>query len=62
MMKTQEEYLAASNKCPFCHSWNINGMEAGEIEGNGASQEVACGDCRKHWRDLYTLTGYEEVI
>lgn len=53
-------YLAHPCHCPFCRHAQVEG-ESIEVEGSTASQEVHCLKCQRYWRDIYTLTGVEEV-
>ena len=57
---TNEEYIdEGGNKCPFCHSKNINGLDF-EADCDYASREVECHDCGKLWTEMFNLRGYEE--
>ena len=56
----EAQYLQDDNCCPWCLSGNL---EPGQIEldGGGASQRIACGDCGKAWWDIYKLAGAQEI-
>jgi hypothetical protein len=59
---TTEEYIhCQGNKCPFCHSDDVNGG-ALTVDGKEVWQEVCCNDCGLIWTDFYTLTGYEVTV
>jgi len=47
------------NKCPHCHSDNIQGGEV-SIDSNVASQEVWCNDCDAGWKDIYHFFRFRE--
>jgi transcription elongation factor Elf1 len=50
-MKTQEQFLADSNKCPNCNSGDT---QYGQIEVmmDGAVQLVTCGQCGAGWEEM----------
>lgn len=52
---TIESYLSGNYHCPFCKDGNIEGGPI-EVDGNAAWQDISCTDCKKQWRDEYTLT------
>jgi transposase-like protein len=58
---TQQEYLQDSNRCPFCRSASIFGVNSLDAEGGAAWQTIGCHDCDRRWQDMYKMTGYEEV-
>lgn len=60
MAKSNEEYLADSNSCPFCGSSDVEG-DSFDVDAGGVWQPIVCTTCNRKWNDLYTLTGYEEV-
>jgi hypothetical protein len=57
-MKTQEQFLADSNKSPNCNSGDT---QYGQIEVmmDGAVQLVTCGQCGAGWEEMYKLVSYE---
>jgi len=58
---TQQAYAACGGVlCPFCGSAMIEGVDRVGVGMEGASQEVSCADCGKHWLDQYKLVGYVE--
>ena len=63
MTKKQKKFYLdhCGNLCPYCESGNVNGDGFVETDSGCAWQKVDCLDCGKSWRDLYTLTGVEEV-
>jgi len=44
--------------CPYCESDNVSGEG---FEPDASSEIVACGDCGKRWRDIYSLVGVEAI-
>lgn len=52
--------LHGGNHCPHCNSTNI---ESGPLEADGdsASADVTCHDCKSEWTDVYTLTAYADL-
>ncbi len=59
--KQVKRHLATGSSCPFCmEEVNITG-ESVDIEGNRASQQVACQECGRTWRDIYRLADVEEI-
>ncbi len=59
-MKTQEEYLQDPTACPFCGSTSIDGADV-TVDGGSANQHVECMDCRREWRDVYSLIEFEPI-
>lgn len=60
MTITQEQidrYVAASHKCPFCGSDNIDTSSRPTVEDSDVNQNVFCLDCKEEWVDIYELTG-----
>lgn len=54
------EYLARNGtRCPYCGSDSLEGRDIAP-EGMEYAQVVACLDCDKTWRDIYTLNDIEE--
>lgn len=59
---TSEEYTKHNGYiCPNCGSDNISG-EGIDIIGNEAQQDCVCSDCGASWIDVYTLTGYVNLV
>jgi transcription elongation factor Elf1 len=56
----KKKYLAASHKCPYCFSEDIEGGFV-EIDADQAFQKISCLFCNKEWRDIYSLVDIEEV-
>jgi len=57
----EKKYLeSGGNICPYCGSDDLN---TGNVQTDSgiAWQDVECDGCGSEWRDLYTLTGVEEV-
>lgn len=58
----EKKYLDHSgNICPYCGSRDISNDGDVETDDNYAWRDVICDDCGSTWRDLYTLTGAEEI-
>jgi len=54
------EYAAGAGvSCPFCGSGDLEVIEGPQVDGRDGWQEVECRTCRKTWRDIYRLAGYE---
>ena len=49
------------SKCPYCRGNDIEGVGSWNIDGEQAWQEIRCNVCECIWRDIYTLTGVEEI-
>jgi len=47
-------------RCPKCGSEEIRGSSV-KREVGGAWEDVNCADCELEFRDVYTLTGVEEI-
>lgn len=58
--KTNAEYVACSDHCPYCNSEHLQGKDF-TVEGAWAFQEVGCNDCNGSWYDEYQLTGYVAI-
>jgi transcription elongation factor Elf1 len=57
--KQKKDYFKYPFTCPYCGSGDIKGSHA-EM-GMDAYQLVKCSDCKKQWKDCYTLTDIEEI-
>ena len=55
----KEAYLNACNRCPFCEMETVE-SDAIKFETE-ITAECSCLTCKKRWRDIYTLTGVEEI-
>ena len=54
------EYAAGAGvSCPFCGSGDLEVVGGPQADGRDCWQEVECRACRKTWRDVYRLVGYE---
>ncbi len=64
VIKTNEQYIKTSDRCPSCDSYEVTTIDHVEIDSNSASQKVKCDSCKATWQDIYQLIGYEigEVI
>lgn len=60
-MTTNEDHvLMEGNFCPDCASRNIETCGTPEFDSGVASQQVECHDCGGTWKDIYTLSGYQD--
>lgn len=50
-----------SDECPFCKSNNINSDDIEIPDGKQTFAVVECSDCGKKWKDIWTLTHFEEI-
>lgn len=58
---TSSEYVEAGGAiCPVCESNDIEGGPV-EIDIGVAQQYCTCLNCDASWRDLYDLTGYDDL-
>ena len=58
----EKEYLKKRGvECPFCGKGDLNTEDPIETDGSDAWQHVNCEYCGSEWKDIYTLTGAEEV-
>ena len=55
-----QHYLENSDRCPVCKSEDITGQGVNTDIGI-AWQDVSCNECCEQWKDVYTLTGIEDV-
>lgn len=55
-----EEYLKNPTQCPYCKSKEIEAAQL-QVDTNIAWNDVECQSCGKQWRDLYSLTGAEDL-
>lgn len=61
----QQAYLNSGGQhCPACGSEDIAALGGFEADINAAWQRVVCEaeDCKAEWNDLYTLTGFSDLI
>jgi hypothetical protein len=58
---TPEAYAESlGTRCPVCGSDMLEGWDFTTDDGI-ASQEVNCTECNASWRDVFTLTGYDNL-
>ena len=55
------DYLENCHNCPACGSWEIEG-DSVSIEDGLALQDVSCLSCNAAWRDVYVLSGFDQLI
>ena len=62
-MSDAEYVMRCGQVCPFCGSEDISTVAPMEYDYDAAWQEVQCAnpECEGTWRDLYKLTGYEDL-
>lgn len=60
-LKAEQYVLNHGNECPYCVSQDITTTEQTDVCDGTAWQECRCRECGKHWRDVYSLSGVEEV-
>ena len=54
-------YLGTCHSCPACGDWQIEG-DSVSIEDGLALQPVSCLTCNATWRDVYVLSGYDDLV
>lgn len=58
---TNEEYVLESGTiCPHCRSPEVTSGTM-QVDGEQAWADIRCGKCGREWRDLYRLTGFEDI-
>jgi hypothetical protein len=64
-LKLKKERLERSKKahCPYCNGTKIHTFEQISITASGreAWQDFDCLECKKKWRDVWTLTDVQEI-
>ena len=58
-MGDREYVIQGGLVCPFCRSHNVECATRMKGEARQCSQDIRCLDCKRTWRDIYELTGYE---
>ena len=58
--RTNEQYVASPDECPFCGSANITSHGEHAIEGSLLFNECECISCKKKWDERYDLAGYSQ--
>ena len=62
-MNSQQLYVEKLGLvCPNCGSPHINSEDGIDADGGCAWQNVYCEDCDARWQDVYTLTGYDNLV
>jgi len=56
--RSNEEYVASPDECPFCGSANITAPGDHAIEGSCLFSQCTCLSCEKEWDETYHLVGY----
>jgi hypothetical protein len=54
-------YRGPCHSCPTGGGWEIEG-ESVSIEDGLALQDVSCLNCNGAWRDVYVLSGFDQLI
>ena len=56
-----KKYIAhLGGRCPVCHSDEIEGSSF-DVEAGQVWQKVWCQSCEAEWKDIYHLTGIEDL-
>jgi hypothetical protein len=58
---SEKDYIKDPSKCPVCGSEDISGGDL-EFESGIITQEIWCPECNALWRDIYELTGYDQLV
>lgn len=62
-MPNVEKYLKSGGvRCPLCNSTNINSNSRIEANNGCAWQNIKCDNCKGEWINIYTLTGYKDIV
>jgi transcriptional regulator NrdR family protein len=56
--KQKQEYVNSPDHCPYCNSEDITVSDY-DFEGSQVWSKVSCLNCKKEWKDIYTLTTIE---
>ena len=54
------DYLGNYHYCPACGDWQTEGGSV-SIEEGLALQQVSCLNCNATWRDVYVLSGFDDL-
>lgn len=58
----KKNYLASKgSECPHCNSTNITSIEHPQADSGEMTQEIECEDCGEAWKDVYQLSGVEDI-
>lgn len=52
-------YLAASSRCPYCQSSDVEG-DRHDYAGDEVAQNIHCNDCGREWVDVYRLAEVDD--
>lgn len=55
-----DKYLNKPNECPYCGSGEIEAV-IHDWDIKEAVAYIECPDCKKEWKEIYTLTTIEET-
>jgi len=59
---TSNQYVKdGGGRCPVCKSKNII-SDCFDMDGSQVWSRVDCNDCGANWKDVYKLTGYDDLI
>lgn len=58
---TDSDYLENCHICPACGASQVEG-DSISIEEGLAFQPVSCLSCNASWRDVYVLSGFDQLI
>ena len=63
LASTSDQYLAGGGgQCPNCGSDAIEGTGQHEYDSDWNSYSVECNDCKATWDDLFSLSGYDNLV
>jgi hypothetical protein len=48
--------------CPYCRSEDVNYPDDPLVTGGTITHYCTCPNCKKGWREIYKLSGYEENV
>jgi transposase-like protein len=60
---SEGEYLMHGGAhCPNCDSENIEGHGIKDFDADWCSAGVTCKSCGATWDDIFTLSGYDNLV
>ena len=48
-------------QCPSCESYELISVDHIETDSGSAWQKINCNSCKATWKDIYKLTGYDNL-
>lgn len=59
---SDEDYLRhAGLICPYCLNNDITADGIPEMDGVSGFMKIVCNNCEREWKDVYQLTGWDEM-